>query len=102
MGLGSLKILSPQEVPHYKVLNFLLFIRHSSEPGIHFLLWGLRQASCHADRFFAYNTSIVDYGFSPFTARIPCVSALLPIPCMLGAVVTNMSLFMAGVTLNFV
>ncbi len=93
MGLGSLKILLSKEIPHYEVLDLFAFICYSVKPCICRLLWGLCRASHCDDLFFPYHASIVDYCLSSL--------ALVFIPSMLGAIVTEVSLLMTGVTLNF-
>jgi hypothetical protein len=40
LGSGILKILSPPQLLHNKVLNFVWFFSHSFEPGLSLLLWG--------------------------------------------------------------
>ena len=94
MGLGSLKILLPQEISHDKILDFFSFIGNSPQPGISQLLGGLCHVSGTDDLFFFNYALVVHYCFSP--------PASVFVPSMLQAIATEVSLLMAGIALNFV
>ena len=103
MGSGVLKTLSSDEISHHQFLHVFSCGGHSSKPFVCLLLWGLNGRSRYRRFLFAY-ASIIDYCFASLTGTWSPValpfSAWL-IPRVLGTIATQMSLFMARVTLNF-
>ncbi len=93
MGLGVLKILSSQEVPHYKFLYLISFICYTLKPWSGLLLRHLHWSSSDQCLFFIYNTLVIHNGFVSL--------ASLLVPCVLGTIVTQMSFLVTLVTLNF-
>ncbi len=102
MGSGTLKTLLSNEVPHYYLLYIFAGGGHPSKPCIGLLLQSLGVCSCR-DYFFITNAPIINYRFMSLALTRGPISLVVtwPIPSMLGAVATEMSLFVTGVTLNF-
>ncbi len=101
MGSGVLKTLSSDKVPYYQFLYVFSCRSYSSKPCIGLLLQSLGVRSCHRD-FLITDASVVDDGIvSSAEVRGPVALVVRFVPRVLGAVATQMSLFMARVTLNF-
>src|SRR6266702_985254 len=100
MGSGVLKTLLSDKVAKDQFLYVFSCRGHSSEPCVGLLLRCLRTSG---DDFFIHHTSVIDDCLTRLTqARGPIrLRVSSNVPRMLGTVATQMSLFMAGVTLNF-
>src|SRR6266702_3259623 len=103
MGSGVLKTLSSNEVPHHQFLYVFSRGGHPSEPCVRLLLWGLSVSSCRYYWLFIADASVVDHRFMSLTRSWGPASLgiVWSVPCMLGAIATQMSLFVASITLNF-
>src|SRR6266702_886375 len=103
MGSGILKTLSSDEVPHHQFLYVFSRGGHPSEPCVCLLLWGLSVSSCHYYWLFITDASVIDHGFTSLTLSWgpTSLSGVWFIPRMLGTIATQMSLFVASITLNF-
>src|SRR6266702_4713887 len=102
MGSGVLKALSSDKISHYQFLYVFSSGGHPSKPLICLLLWSLGICSCRC-YFFVVDTSVIYDGFASLARSRGSISLVVvrPVPRMLGAIATQMSLFVAGVTLNF-
>src|SRR6266702_8010401 len=103
MGSGALKTLSSDKIPHHQFLYVFSCGSHSSKPFVRLLLWRLSIGSCRCYLFFFSDASVIHYGFAPLglsQGPVP-LSVIWSVPRMLGTIATQMSLFMASVTLNF-
>src|SRR6266702_1603463 len=102
MGSGVLKTLSSDKVSHHQFLHVFSCGGHSPKPFVCLLLWGLGIRSCRG-YFFFINTPIIHDGFASLALSWGPVSlvAVRFVPRVLGAIATQVPLFMTGVTLNF-
>jgi len=102
MGSGALKTLSSDEVPHHQFLYVFSRGGHSSKPCVSLLLWGLSVCPRRYYWFFVTNTPIVNHRLTSLTSTWgpTLLGVAWFVPRMLGAVATQMSLFVAGVTLS--
>src|SRR6266702_6451430 len=77
---------------------------HPSKPHIGLLLRGLSVCSCCHYLLLVANTSVINYCFTSLALTWSPVSLIVTwsIPCMLRAVAAQVSLFVTGITLNFV
>ncbi len=91
MGSGILKTLPSNEVSYHEFLYFLSGTSHSSKPGIGLLLGHL--STCHQHLVVFNDASVIHYHFVSLTPLVPGV---------LGAVATEVSFFVTGITLNTV
>src|SRR6266702_1037159 len=100
MGLGVLKTLLSDKVSKDQFLYVFSRRGYSSKPCVGLLLRCLRTSG---DDFFIHHTSVVDDCFTRLTRAWGPIRlrVSLSVPRMLGTVATQMSLFMASVTLNF-
>ncbi len=102
MGSGILKTLSSHEVPHNQFLYIFSSCCHSPKPVVGLLLWCLSGRLCNCVWFFIDDTSVVHYCIASLTrvwSPLPLVVRL--VPCMLGAVATNVPPLVTSITLNF-
>jgi len=90
MGSGILKTLLSNKVPHDELLYFFSCTGHPSKPCIGLLLGCL--SVCYEHCVIFDDASVICYCFASLTSLVPCV---------LGAVATEMSLFVTGIALNF-
>src|SRR6266702_2197180 len=103
MGSGTLKTLSSCEVSHNQFLYVLPCGCHSSKPHVCLLLRSLSGRSCNDGLFFIIGASVVDYRVASLTRLWrPILLTTSPVPGMLRAVATYMSLFVTRIALNFV
>ncbi len=100
MGSGALKTLLSYKVSKDQFLYIFPRSSHSPKPCVGLLLWRLRTSD--GNLFIDY-TPVIDDCFTSLTRTWGPTWLIVPssVPRMLGAVATQMSLFMTGVTLNF-
>src|SRR6266702_1822479 len=102
MGSGVLKTLSSDKISHHQFLHVFSGGGHSSKPFVCLLLWGLGICLCRR-HFFFIDAPVIHNGFASLALSWGPVSLIVVwfVPCVLGAIATQMSLLVAGVTLNF-
>src|SRR6266702_1681775 len=101
MGSGGLKTLPSDKVSHHQFLHIFSCGGHSSEPFVCLLLWGLSICSCRC--FFFVDASVIYHSFASLALSWGPVllSVVWFVPRVLRTIATEMSLFVAGITLNF-
>src|SRR6266702_3711416 len=101
MGSGILKTLSFYKVPHDQFLYVFSSCGHSSEPCVGLLLWSLSGRPCNEGLLIFADASVINHCVVSLTrAQGPTLLTVGLVPCVLGAVATQMSLFMACVALT--
>src|SRR6266702_2453178 len=106
MGSGVLKTLPSYKVSKDQFLDFFSHSSHSVEPRIGLLLRRL-SVCLGSDDFVSVDASIVDYCLASLARTwdpisVVALAVVVLVPHMLWTVVTEMSFFVACVTLNFV